>query len=760
MRDDAPAIDPDALQSPASANVYSSVATRVAFGLFTVAILVLIISGLSYNRMERFRVELSDLSATEFPRIARAAQLTSDLQSISTLAKQLAETEIHAARRIAWADIETHLARMRALMAGLSPVEGIGSFGTLTHSLAATLQDLNVSATRHIDQELARQAAIRQLQGLTREVDHLARQAKEIDAKTATWERDATQIITESVFSASLDRHRVDRRAERRAELALQTLIPPPIIEAEAKALQAEIGRTLFGESGYFGAVRNALVYQGRANGLATQANLLAAEAMTRAQSIFERVRNNAWLRASDLNKTVESYKFYLLVAGGILLLKVVGVYLYFLASLTQRLVRLNDSIRSRLSGGNAPIVQRGDDEIARISQSVAYFMDEIDQRQQKLVVGERQFRDLVEGSVLAIAILRENQIIFHNSAFRHLFERNGVPGLPTLDRLPGDALAAPDDVSLGQINRVRLPLEGVQDLWVDYVVSPVIWQGAAATQLSMIDVTPDVLAEAALTEAKEKAELANRSKNEFLASMSHELRTPLNAIIGFSEALLAGLFGGKPEPRNLDAVQDIHDAGRHLQVLVDDLLDLSRIETDALELQEEPVRAWNLTDACIRLVRGRAEKAGVTIKNEFKDYETRLFVDSRRIKQVLVNLLTNAVKFTEVSGVVTLAGGKRADGQYELRVSDTGIGIAEEDITRILDPFVQVGDILTRKTEGAGIGLPLSKSLMELHGGALSVESSLGNGTTVTLVFPKDRILVLTPPEQRDAPAPRSSMI
>jgi signal transduction histidine kinase/sensor domain CHASE-containing protein len=239
------------------------------------------------------------------------------------------------------------------------------------------------------------------------------------------------------------------------------------------------------------------------------------------------------------------------------------------------------------------------------------------------------------------------------------------------------------------------------------------------------------------LVAAKEEAELANRSKSTFLATMSHELRTPLNAIIGFSEVMCAGTFGPLGSARYVDYCSDIHQSGRHLLTIVNDVLDLSRVEAGRMKLYLEPVDVGAAVHAALAMVRERAEMAGVTVTRDIAAGLPPLSADNRLLKQVLLNLLSNAVKFTERGGSVEVSVAASAAGGTQIRVADTGIGMSEADVAVALTPFAQVDSKLAREYQGTGLGLPLAKSFVELHGGSLSVASRPGVGTTVTVWFP-----------------------
>jgi len=247
---------------------------------------------------------------------------------------------------------------------------------------------------------------------------------------------------------------------------------------------------------------------------------------------------------------------------------------------------------------------------------------------------------------------------------------------------------------------------------------------------------------EEALIGAKESAELANRAKTEFLANMSHELRTPLNAVIGFSEIMESELLGPLGSAQYKSYAADIHESAQHLLTLINDILDVAKIEAGAHELREEVVDPVDVVGAVERLVAERAKRAGLDLSIDMPEGLPRLKADERKLKQVLLNLMSNAIKFTPDGGRVALAARQNANGSFVFEVSDTGIGIAAEDIPRAFAPFEQVDSRLSRQFEGTGLGLPLSAGFVKLHGGTLDLKSQPGVGTRAIVTLPIERVL------------------
>ncbi len=258
----------------------------------------------------------------------------------------------------------------------------------------------------------------------------------------------------------------------------------------------------------------------------------------------------------------------------------------------------------------------------------------------------------------------------------------------------------------------------------------------------SFADITDRENAGVALRQAKEMAELADRAKSQFLANMSHELRTPLNAIIGFAEIMTDKLFGKLGDARYEEYALDIRESGRHLLTLINDILDLSKIEARQATLREEQVDLNEIFMSCGRLVAERAQRGTIELDIQSAGEIPAIWADRIKLKQILLNLLSNAIKFTPAGGKVTLSTVRNPTGEIAISVVDTGIGMRPQDIPIALQPFRQIESTLARRHEGTGLGLPLTKAIVEMHGGTLTLQSAPGKGTTVMVTLPAERVI------------------
>ncbi len=364
----------------------------------------------------------------------------------------------------------------------------------------------------------------------------------------------------------------------------------------------------------------------------------------------------------------------------------------------------------------------------------------------------EERFRNLIEGSVQGVLIHVDHKPQFANQAYADIFGYDSPEEVVAQkSALEHVALRERDRMKAYNYARVRgedapatYVFEGIRKdgtrLWLENRGRAVTWKGQTAVQRTVVDITERKQAEEDLRLAKEAAEIANRVKSEFLANMSHELRTPLNSVIGFSEMIKDQILGPDKTSRYREYAADIFASGKHLLGLISDILDVSKIEAGEMDIAVETIDVGEVIEICARMIRERADKAEVTLTIGGAEGCPALLGDERRLKQILLNLLSNAVKFTPPRGKVSIGAGLTKDGGVRLWVADTGIGIAPEDISMVLKPFGQVEPAFYKSHDGAGLGLSLAKSLSELQGSELMIESEPGQGTTVSVLFPAEK--------------------
>ena len=369
-----------------------------------------------------------------------------------------------------------------------------------------------------------------------------------------------------------------------------------------------------------------------------------------------------------------------------------------------------------------------------------------------------------LEASDVAVVIYdAADRLVVCNAAFRNFYPdwsphfRTGRPRLDILRDCLAAGLIPPKEEDSGEAWIARLVLERqppwsnpeqqlADGRWLRGELKLLEDGGILVTQ---VDITAGKQREMTLLLQRSEAERADRSKTEFLSNMTHELRTPLNAILGFSELITNEVNGPLGDPRYRSYAASIRESGEYLLSIINDLLDMAKFNAGRTQLAEARVDLAGIVAAVARMVEGRARHGGVAFQVALEVPVPDLLADERQLKQMLLNLASNAVKFTPPDGEVHIAGTMTEEGGYALTVRDTGIGMTEADIPVALSPFGQIDSPLARGHHGTGLGLPLVKSMIEAHGGRLLLVSRPGKGTLATLLFPARRVLT-----DRDAPA------
>lgn len=372
-------------------------------------------------------------------------------------------------------------------------------------------------------------------------------------------------------------------------------------------------------------------------------------------------------------------------------------------------------------------------------------------QSEDALLESEKRFRAIAESSPVPLMITKQSdgKILYANAQAKFVLgtDQGDIVGQSVAsffgDPSRRDGRAA-DVTEKGHLDHSEIDMRRQDGTYfpTTHSLRSIVFDGVPAIVGAFMDITEQRKAELDLRRAKDEAEAANATKSQFLAVMSHELRTPLNAIMGFSEIMTQGVFGPLGDERYQGYAVDIHESGKHLLDLLTDILDLSRIEAGHLERDEAVVDLVAIIEECIGYLRTRARDKNVAISTYIAAACPDLMADKKQTKQIVLNLLANAVKYTTPGTGIDIHVETKGTGSLDLRIIDRGPGIPNEEIERIMEPFVRLEDSLTSRVEGSGLGLAIAKSLIEGHGGQLTLISEVGHGTEAIVKFPSDRIL------------------
>jgi signal transduction histidine kinase/HAMP domain-containing protein len=459
---------------------------------------------------------------------------------------------------------------------------------------------------------------------------------------------------------------------------------------------------------------------------------------------LTELITDHSFVNRRQTVTSIATFKYTSIAVTVLALLLAAGITL-LLRSRIVRPLRAAASVADRIAKGEleTPIPVGGSDETGALLKSMTVMQDNI----REAMTREKALRRSAESRLVdaletsregVMLVASDGSIVMANSTLRGFF-----PAI-AYQLVPGTKFTAAMERIQGQLKPDQAPLEDVAATGnAELELSDGRWlrmTGNATSEGGSIYFLSEFTAvkerEESLRRAKREAEAANAAKSRFLANMSHELRTPLNAIIGFSEIISGQFFGDLGNDRYLDYSQDILRSGRHLLAVINDVLDLSKSEAGKMALNTRQIDMCEVLSDCVAMVREQCADAGLELKITGLDQALVLTGDAAKLRQIFLNLLSNAIKFTEKGGTVSLHAAATPEGVAVL-VADTGIGMDPGDIEIAFQPFGQVDNRLERRYEGTGLGLPLTKALVDLHRGAIVIDSARGEGTRITVTFP-----------------------
>ncbi len=735
-------------------NIKVGINARITMGILVLVALVITLVTISYYSLKRFEDGVVDLSSTALPALAGVATLNTELDNVVLSAVQLARVSSHAERRINIEESREGLKRVALIAAKLEAQESDQLFDATLQVLGRSIEDLNQYKSQHLDALVTIRTAETQLSNYTTQVTeglheiHFGASEKSKRETFSDWQADIVLITIKSLQTTQLNRMREVRRLQReirnktRKLRELHITDNPEILAFQINA-EADLKRYLFDQKGLFPAAKSALQMRLRTSGIAQQMKVLVNEMVKSKSVLSEAINDRANANTDELITLAHRQIQYLLMAGGAAFIIALAVYLYISRLVTARLLKLNTAVIARTEGVKAHIPTTGRDEIAEIGRSVSYFIGEIDRRQRHVQTSEKQFRDIVEGSVQAILISASGKPLFWNQALIKMFDLKEDGSKTDLSsvvsKLPKDVFEKPDSGEIRTFNRVLIPASnGSDDRWVDMATTAIYWDGEPATQVIIVDVTHNILAEKTLQEAKEKAEDATEAKTQFLATMSHEIRSPMNGIISMSQLLQENNLSS--EQSNMTSI--INQSARALLSIIDDILDFSKIESGKLAIETTQFSLRALIKSVVDLMAPKIQGGGIEfILDIEQNVPDILEGDPNRLRQVLINLIGNAEKFTNF-GAISLrvkAAGKTADGALKVQfdVQDTGIGIDASALPKLFTAFEQAETSTARRYGGSGLGLSICKRLTELMGGSIKATSVPGTGSIFTFKLP-----------------------
>ncbi len=715
-------------------------------------VLLLAVSGLSYLALQRFSDQITIYSQETLPALAASIDLNTSLERVVQNAEQLVSSEVQAQRRIAFGATQESITSIDNLLEGRTVLGDVDEIRTVLTILGETTAELNELIERKI-------AVATQLERLRTElgrwvvsdlVGEKSLEPVEAGSPYEDWLQREHRLVQQVTDLSTSNNFRMQQRLLSSIQRSLRTLTA----RAEAlqvgrrteatgrlKSLQAKMGE----ETGLVSTLRDLSQVDVRARALERQMRVLVAELLRKTDSLAIQKNTEAQSTAGDLVSQSEQQLAILYTSVLIAFIIAIASFIYTDRRLLVRLLSLRDAVTTRASGGNKPVPISGNDEVSEIARAVQSFIDEIDTRQAQLVESAEQTNAIIRLSPQAMCIATPDKILYHNDAFEALWSDPDTRVVPDQDTLlqtiPRRLLSDDGPAGVRSVGRHAIPGEKGVAHWFAFTSNPVEWHGEKARQLIAVDTTKQVQVEHTLEEARRRAEAAAQAKSNFLAMMSHEIRSPMNGIISVGEMLGKSTL----DEEQTQLVTVINQSAETLLTILDDVLDLSKIEAGKLDVNKHGFDLPELLQGVGNLLRQSFAQKKVNFTLDISDTVPGYVMgDSNRIRQIMYNLLSNALKFTENGSVTVTATAENTENgckTVRIDVADTGIGINPKILNRLFQPFEQADSSVARQYGGTGLGLTICRRLASLMGGEIMVDSLEGQGSTFTLQLPLEVI-------------------
>ena len=654
------------MQHQVTSKTKLGISLRITLGILTLVALVLLLASVSYYSLNRFQDDVKSLSSDALPALSDASQLNTELENVVLNVVQLARVQSHAERRISISESREALERVQLITENLKEQYQDLLFASMVEVLSKSVEDLNTIKSRHLDKVVEINNIEGELSNFTIEIARYLQEIEDnidnsdIQHKLFKWQSNLALITLESFQisrTENLKNIRSIQKEIRREFPSFESnhLSSHPDMLAYQIATENKLKQVILGRGGLFSTATDSVRLRLRVQGLERQTRVLVNEMIKSMASLSETINSTAADNTSELIELADAQIQYVMLASLLAFAIGIAVFLYIDRNIVRRLLNLNVAVVARAEGEASPIPTSGNDEIAEIGNSVSYFIKEIDERQERILANERQFRSIVEGSVQAIIIMADDDPLFWNSAFSKLFRLKESDTKEhhknILEKLPKSVFAVPKLGDVNSYSRIHIDDIGGEEKWVDLVTTSLDWNETPAMQMILVDVTQHVLAEKSLASAKARAEELTEAKSQFLATMSHEIRSPMNGIITMSDLLSQSKL--ESEQANMTGV--INRSAQALLSIINDILDFSKIEAGKLDIEKTLFDIHTLIREVADLMAPKFSEKGLEfIVDIDMTIPSLIKGDPNRLRQILINLIGNAEKFTE-SGHVTL---------------------------------------------------------------------------------------------------------